>query len=95
MENGHKEYAEYLMEVREATWPIVGSLVVTEITEWLDGEPFDLKLPAEMYDDCQTIDMTIVRWSRLWGSGNGDPYEGLDELEEEVNLCFDIDWEIE
>ena len=49
-----------------------------------------MKMPSEMYEDCENLGRSIARFSVFWGLGK-DPefWEGVWELEDEIMICYE------
>lgn len=78
------------MEMRDSCSEKIHEIILDSIIEY-DREQFGklMKMPAEMYPDCETLGRSIARFAVYWGSGKDKEFhEGIDELEDEIVICY-------
>jgi hypothetical protein len=46
-----------------------------------------------MFTEDTTLDQSISVWSMLFSRGSDDPFEMIEDLENEINICFEIEVE--
>jgi hypothetical protein len=69
----------------------IHGIILDSIVEY-DRDNFGdlMKMPSEMYQDCENLGRAIARFAVHWGFGK-DPefWEGLWELEDEIMICYE------
>ena len=57
------------------------------IRDWSNVD--DLRqIYSEMYEQVDTLQNSVIVWSEIFTRGTDNPFELIEELVDEVNICF-------
>jgi hypothetical protein len=83
--------AKKFQECRDYCAEKIHEIILDSIIQY-DRKNFGdlMKMPSEMYEDCENLGRSIARFSVFWGLGK-DPefWEGVWELEDEIVICYE------
>jgi len=87
-----QEFARVLIELATRTPSEIHAILAYTIKKW--AGPCDLSvIHSEMFTEDTTLDQSISVWSMLFSRGSDDPFEMIEDLENEINICFEIEVE--
>ena len=87
IERGNRSLGEVLIKLAARTPKDVESIVSRMIRDWAKIE--DLKeIYSEMYERIDNLQNSVTVWSEISTRGSENPFELIEELVDEVNICF-------
>ena len=87
IEAGNPSIGEVLINLAAETPKDVESIVSQMIRDWSKTDDLN-DIYSEMYKGVDTLQNSIIVWSEIFTRGTDNPFELLEELEDEVNICF-------
>jgi len=83
--------AKKFEECRDYCAEKIHEIILDSIVEY-DRDNFGdlMKMPSEMYEDCENLGRSIARFAVHWGFGKDSEFwEGIWELEDEILICYE------
>lgn len=87
IEWGNPSLGRVLINLAAETPKDVESIVSRMIRDWSNVD--DLRqIYSEMYEQVDTLQNSVIVWSEIFTRGTDNPFELIEELVDEVNICF-------
>ena len=87
IERGNPSLGEVLINIAAETPKDVESIVTRMIRDWAKIDDLH-EIYSEMYEQVDTLQNSVIVWSEIFSRGSDNPFELIEELVDEVNICF-------
>ena len=87
---GNSGLGEVLIGIAASTPEHVRKIVSHVIEKWAGVDEL-ASVHSEMYRGEVSLADSLDTWSEIFSRGSDDPFEDIQELEDEVNICFEVE----
>ena len=90
IEAGDPKLGEVLIEIAAKTPYEIETIITHVILSWAGSCDLS-EIPSELYKRDCTLEESITVWSQIFARGSDEPFETIEDLQTEVNICFEIE----